>query len=585
MASFFGEFLNQLDERFSSDARGMSMTDWIEANTTLRNKPFSTKGYEFQRAICDDMSPSLDCMKASQCGLTEVELRKMLGFLRRHHQTTGIFTLPTEDMYKKTSQTRLQPILDKDKVFRPLSGKGVKNVSTIQIGHSFLLMQAAIEQAATSTPADAVFNDEIDLSDQDSLDLFNSRLQNSNWQISQGFSTPTFFQFGIHGRFLGTDQHHYMVRCKSCNRRQHPEFTRDWIEIPGLSDKIESLTDISPTDVEDIDLTLAYVKCHHCQSQLDMIDPSLREWVPKFPSRKDRRGYFVSPFATARLTPGYIVNRLVTTKLRNRPLRRFHNTVLGVPFTDGTNRLTPELIEACFGPSGEKFSRDRDIPCSIGIDVGEICHIVLGARGVAFCFRTCHVDKLIDVLTELDKTFRIVAGCIDRFPYEPTADQVFKWSKSRILPVEYRGTAEMNLVKDAFGVVSHGQVNRTKFIDRVAGAVRQRTITFIEYGIYKNIISDHLQDMVREEDDPEKAATAVEKEAKWKKLTGNDHFFHALAMMMGSFPFQRLVTDRDDSEQRETITSQIVQIGGAKPLTQQKRLPLGRPAMAEGPLG
>ena len=67
------------------------------------------------------------------------------------------------------------------------------------------------------------------------------------------------------------------------------------------------------------------------------------------------------------------------------------------------------------------------------------------------------------------------------------------------------------------------KIDRTDHIDTLVSLVRKNLITFSGYIDQKQVIIDHLKDMVREEE-PEKKAT-------WKKLNGNDHYFHALAFL------------------------------------------------------
>lgn len=66
---YVSDFRNFLRNRFSDDAVSMLYSEWVERNTTLNRKPFSFKGYEFQRAILDDMSEELSVIKPSQVGL------------------------------------------------------------------------------------------------------------------------------------------------------------------------------------------------------------------------------------------------------------------------------------------------------------------------------------------------------------------------------------------------------------------------------------------------------------------------------------------------------------------------------------
>src|SRR5258708_2229221 len=100
----------------------MSMSEWIVANTHLRKRPFSFTGYEFQRQISDDMHPNLCCIKCSQVGLTEVQLRKFLGYLMRTTAVKGIFSLPNDVMFKRVSNTRVKPLIENEEVFNKGAG-------------------------------------------------------------------------------------------------------------------------------------------------------------------------------------------------------------------------------------------------------------------------------------------------------------------------------------------------------------------------------------------------------------------------------------------------------------------------------
>ena len=53
--------------------------------------------------------------------------------------------------------------------------------------------------------------------------------------------------------------------------------------------------------------------------------------------------------------------------------------------------------------------------------------------------------------------------------------------------------------------------------------IRKAKIKISGYGMQKETYIEHLRDMVRDE--------TPDKPAEWKKLTQNDHFFHASAFM------------------------------------------------------
>lgn len=540
MNQYVSEMIERIDHRFAVDASDMSLGDWICENTKLRGRPFNFNRYPFQKQIADDMHNNMDVIKPSQVGLSEVQVRKTLGILARYRGTSAIFTLPNDDMFERMSKARILPVVRDNRVFNMTDEKQTRSKELIQIGQSFLYVTGAKEGDATSISADFVFNDEVDLTDQQMLSLFSSRLQNSDWKVNQRFSTPTFHGFGIDEGFQRSDQHEFMCRCISCNHWNIPVFEEKFIDLPGLPADVPLLEiDEQMIDAGIIHPADAQVVCEKCRAPLDLSDMSLREWVPRYAQRTHHRGYRVSPFSTDRLSPEYIIGRLFWYRGKDF-MRGFFNTVLGQAFTPGSARLSDAEIVKCFTPRQDEPSpRDNSMPTWLGIDVGRVCHLIV-SQGYSehdqnvVLFEVVPADKLIERVEELCQLYNVVGGACDRHPYTPTAEGLRDATQGRILPVEYRGTRDVNLVKDQLeeDKVTHGQVNRTSMIDGFVKMVRTGRTTFSGYGKYRSAIIEHLKDMVRDEQ-PEKPAT-------WVKLNGNDHFFHAGAFLYAGIKLQEL---------------------------------------------
>ncbi|WP_454287248.1 phage terminase large subunit family protein [Rhizobium arsenicireducens] len=541
----------------------MSMSDWIVTNTKLRKKPFSFAGYEFQQQIVDDMHPSMNVIKCSQIGLTEVQLRKFAAFLARTTAVKAIFSLPTDIMYKRVSQTRFGPLISSEPVFNMASTeKPVRSVGLYQINQSFGFFTGGKESDATSIDADALFQDEIDLADQEMLALYQSRLQGSDYKITQSFSTPTFEGYGIHAGFNTSDQHEYVLKCEACNHYNIPEFTPKFITIPGLSSDLNDLSEIDSDMADRIDLENSYVRCESCGKRLNTADPSLRSWVPRFPGRRTR-GYRVSPFCVHKLAkPSYITDQLVKYKAKDA-LRRWYNTVLGQAYNDANARLSEVDILAVMRGEGTVGVGNGE-PVAVGIDVGLTCHITLAKLGqaypVVFDWRQVSADNLIDEVRTILQTYNVITGCIDRNPYTPLSNEIRDMSQRRILPVEYAGAAgavSVQLVKDELEVLSHVRGNRTMILDAVAGAVRKRKIDFYGYGRNQRLILDQLQDMVRLEHEVNER-TKEEMPARWQKLTGNDHFFHSLGYLLFSLRVVAAIDWKEVDHRTEVQATNVV---------------------------
>src|SRR3546814_9141127 len=105
------------------------------------------------------MHPSIDVKKISQIGLTEISIRKFLAMLTRNTALKGIYTLPTEAMFKKIYSSRMKPLLETDSNFHPPGEKPVRSSSLIQISDSFGYLVANTEGEATTIDDDFLIND------------------------------------------------------------------------------------------------------------------------------------------------------------------------------------------------------------------------------------------------------------------------------------------------------------------------------------------------------------------------------------------------------------------------------------------
>lgn len=521
-------FIQRLKHRYSIDSENMPISDWLEANTTLRKKPYTLTRHPFQRAIADDMHPNLSCIKPSQVGLTEVQIRKVLAWLRRNDGVSVIYTMPNDDMRNRLSQTRVRPLIENDAVFNSeFDEEAVRSKGLVQFGQSFLYLTGAKEGDATSIPADMVINDEVDLTDEEMVALFRSRLQGSDYKINQKFSTPTYPKAGVSKDYADSDQHEYTVRCEKCNHEQVPTFTKAFCHIPGISnDSSDLIEHIDNDTIGDIDLHNSYIMCEKCHEPLDLGNESLRRWVAMFPSKSQvSRGYRIRPFSSANLDIQYIVRELLEAKKRST-IRRFHNTVLGEAYIDDSIALNDDVVRQKF--QGNFVYSGQ--PCFVGIDMGMVCHVTIGSYNsvegwVIHHWGIVDATKIVPYIEQLCKDYNVVGGAVDRFPYTPTSIDIRSVSNGKIIPVEYRNPTELNVKDNELEPEkAYAQVNRTSALDEVAKAIRTNKMYFKNYGDKERLILRQLTDMVRVEEESAKPV--------WKKQTGDDHFFHSLAFMI-----------------------------------------------------
>jgi hypothetical protein len=541
--NFVQSFVSKANGRYNKDSADMSHGDWMCANTSLNKRPFSFDRYPFQKQIADDMHPNMDVIKPSQVGLTEIQIRKALTLLIRTPNTSLIYTMPNERMFKRISKARIQPLLKYDKAFRQEGqDKTQQSMDLMRIGTSYLYVTGSSEADATSINADFVFNDEIDLTPPDMLSLFNSRLQGSDHRVSQRFSTPTFEGFGVDKGFARSDQHEYILKCSACNHHQVPLFNRDFVRVDGMPDDCSKFIDLSSKLVDNgqVKLETAKVHCEKCHKPLNLADYDNREWVAKYPSRTLNRGYRVRTFSTHRLDPVYCFTQMFKY-LEKDNLKGFHNTVLGEPYTNEDQKMSESDIEAMLGYAGCP-PVDNTLPHFIGVDVGSTCHIVVarmeGPDNVRVVeFLTCPSSAVESFVGSMKEKYNIISGLMDRYPYTPTANAVRDASEGNIAPAHYTVNKPIAVVKDGLDNLDYVQINRTQVLDSVFFGIKKRTLFLDGFGKYKTMITEHLVDMVREEND--------EKISVWTKLNGNDHFFHALGYMFGAIEYYRYVEGKE----------------------------------------
>lgn len=508
----------------------------------MAGMPFSTEGYEFQEAIINDMHPNMDVMKPSQVGLTEVQIRKTLAFVNRNRGVSAIFTLPNDDLFRRVSQTRIKPIIDRDRVFNlEQDENSVRSMKIYQFDTSFLHVTACTEGDATSTAADAVFNDEVDLSNPEMLALFNSRMQNSSLRISQRFSTPTFQGFGIDQGFQKSDQHHFLMKCTRCNHWNWPEFDTRFCHFPDLPEHVEDLIELDDDAINGMDLTQCYVMCEKC---LRPLEPECeKQWVAKFPGRIHARGYWITPFNTPRIGLDYIVLQLLKYKQRDF-IRGFYNTVLGRTYSDAQTQIPTDCINKAMDrgtPLAGELPKDR--PLALGLDMGQTCHLIIGLTdgNTILKMETIPSEKIIERIQFLCDNYNIVAGAVDRLPYTPTSNEIRRISRNAIMPMAYDTgkDSDVRLVMDEYDILSHVNVNRTKALDEVKAAFVNYQMSLSGFGYQRDTIIEHYRNMVRVE--------TPEKPAVWEKIRGSstmDHYFHATALYKAGLKVRPLVADK-----------------------------------------
>ena len=127
---------------------------WATSYTMLKGKKFSFDMHEYQKAILDDTHPMIGVRKCVQVGVSEVLIRKLLGFLSMHQGTQAIYTFPTGEEVSKFVKTRVDPAIKDCSRIKEL-GFNIDNVKVKQIGQSFAHFKGSFgERETIAVPSD-----------------------------------------------------------------------------------------------------------------------------------------------------------------------------------------------------------------------------------------------------------------------------------------------------------------------------------------------------------------------------------------------------------------------------------------------
>ena len=530
----FQDFFSRIADRVNSGAILADLPQWISRNTYLKGRPWSFKDHEYQIAIARDTSPRKVVKKCSQVGLTELQIRLALAYLRVSNGRSLMYVLPYTKMAMKITQSRIDVVIDSSPSLKNSVGVGANSSTYKRIGNSNLYIGGADKPTeAISSPIDRIIIDERDFCRERVLGIYSSRMRHTEEGegMRDEFSTPTISNYGVTMGYERSDQKRYMCRCIHCGTEQAPDFVKQ-IVIPGFNKEFKDL------EKEDFvyhryEFDKSYIRCEKCGKELDssLAVAKQRRWVAKYPGR-DVSGYAVKPFDL------YKYNRTprVIMQFPEYPmLQDFYNFVLGEELDTNDNKINDQFVKTLF--KGE-FAYEGD-DCCVGIDVGKSVHVFVGKRMgeknhilAAYKIRFADGDMFGQVCEILDR-YNFQLCVIDAGPDISLPNMLIeKYGNARVLPCVYTKGTKNNLnfyeIKERpedSDEKDHVNAVRTKAFDHMVKAINGGKYQFmqVEEGLKKEIC-EHFQQMARKEEYDEEG----EKVMKWVKLSDMDHFFHSL---------------------------------------------------------
>ena len=519
------------------------------------------KQHDFLKQYLRDFSPEIAVIKSSQVGITTTAMVKVLYLahldtkeawkdylgISDNRSIRVIYTFPTEKDVSDFSSTRFGTMVRQSPLLIKLMGgnKGVNATLRKSIGNSIILFRGTTKESqAISQPADLIVNDELDFSNQEVVDAFDSRLSHSRFKWWWKFSTPTIPNFGIDAEYTNSNQYNWIIKCKRCGRHQTPLYP-DHVKRRKFKGKFRN-----------------YWACEKCGKELDR---TTGEWIASYPTRKNV-GYRIPPSICPWIQP----DNITASRKRYRSEKLFNNYALGRAYATGADVLTRDMLLKRI-EYGRGYHNIDDRLVYMGVDQGDVLHYIIsrGSRGRREIIEIGNCTSFDDIAFLMRK-YNVISCVMDALPNKKTAQQFSEDFAGRVNLAFYKDFDEDADVKPTKNMEVGLTLDRTNTLDMAADSWRMgETVMVLDKDRYARIPTeiDNPQDktafiqqmgnMVRDE----KLNERTQKSRFVWVATGADHYRHADNYNYIAWRQQQADPDAFDNMSSEPIFD-LQEVGG-----------------------
>lgn len=381
--------------------------------------------------------------KSTQVGWSTLAIIKSIHFSNYRHANV-IYTLPSKSVVKDFVTPKVDPLIASNPVIAAMIGK-TDSAGLKSVGKRFIYFRGSWEQSSAITiSGDVLINDEFDRSNQLVLETYKTRLDaaainNPTMGIEWAFSNPSVPGAGVDALWQDSDQKHWYITCRRCNKEQYMEWP------------------------DNIDIEQAIYVCKHCKRPLTEEDRRDGRWIRHRIS--DVSGYWVNQL----MVPWIPAEKIIKNSKKDQQI--FHNFTLGLPYVASEDKLTGETIRRAI-----ILEENPKIDNAIGVDVGLVKHYVIGNKYGIFRVGTCTTWEEIEDLRNRYSAHMV----IDAMPMpDPAMRLVQKYPGKVFMCYFSENKKQLEVIEwgegDKDGVVL---ADRTKIIDAVVADIRSQDIVF-----------------------------------------------------------------------------------------------------------
>jgi phage terminase large subunit GpA-like protein len=261
--------MNKSAEQVAKEIIELTPTLWVEAHK-IKNEaglPIEFKDHYFMMDFYNDMSPLQVMLKAPQIGATVAEIIKSF-HCARYKKWDIIYTLPTQGDVSDMAGGKINRIVAQN----PVLGDWVKEHDTVEqksIGDSIIYYRGTYSnKQAMMVSSDLNIHDEVDASDAEVIQQYETRLQAKADGRRWYFSHPSLAGFGVDIPWQQSDKKEWFIKCNNCSEEQQLKWP------------------------ENVDLVSKKYICGLCKQQLSTEARRSGRWAPT--SKGLFSGYHVS---------------------------------------------------------------------------------------------------------------------------------------------------------------------------------------------------------------------------------------------------------------------------------------------------
>ncbi|WP_457635784.1 phage terminase large subunit family protein [Persephonella sp.] len=326
----------------------VSIINWLLKNKikTEDGTPLDLHSHLFMVDVFKEMAKckkNLVCLKAAQIGFSTTAVLSSF-WIAKNRGVDIIYTLPTGSDVWQFAGGKINRIVAQN----PVLQEWVKDKDTMEqkaIDDNIIYYRGTFtSKSALMVSSDLNIYDEIDASNQEVIEQYSTRLQHSDLKLEWYFSHPSIPGYGVSKHWEKSDQRHWFVKCKSCEREQYLSFP------------------------ESIDEERKIFICKYCFCEITDEDRRTGRWVQKYKDR-ELTGFWIPLLICPWISAEDILNYK-----KEKSEEYFYNKVLGLPYAGGDNIVDYSIIERNFTSTINK----QEGRIVIGVDTGVNLHYVIG---------------------------------------------------------------------------------------------------------------------------------------------------------------------------------------------------------------